>query len=108
MKHPISVSTKPAAAQAGTVELWIPRLRTGSDFPSFLEPRRMAEKALTAVTQETHIQGISTRTVDDLVKSPGKGGISKGLLFRIVRFLSTDSGSERGHPEGQVSQNGLS
>ena len=49
----------------------IPRLRKGSYFPGFLEPRRMAEKALTAVIQEAYIQGISTRSVDDLVKAMG-------------------------------------
>src|SRR4051794_15512933 len=54
--------------RAGTVELRIPKLRKGSYFPSFLEPRRMAEKALTAVIQEAYVQGISTRSVDDLVK----------------------------------------
>jgi transposase-like protein len=63
--------------RAGTVELRIPKLRTGSYFPSFLEPRRMAEKALTAVIQEAYIQGISTRSVDDLVKALGMSGISK-------------------------------
>ena len=61
--------------RAGTVELRIPRLRKGSCFPSFLEPRRMAEKALTAVIQEAYIQGISTRSVDDLVKAMGGGGV---------------------------------
>ncbi len=50
--------------RAGTVELRIPKLRTGSYFPGFLEPRRMAEKALTAVIQEAYIQGISTRSVE--------------------------------------------
>src|SRR5687768_18477318 len=48
--------------RAGTVELRIPKLRKGSYFPGFLEPRRLAEKALTAVIQEAYIQGISTRT----------------------------------------------
>ena len=57
--------------RAGTVELRIPKLRRGSYFPGFLEPRRMAEKALTAVIQEAYIQGISTRSVDDLVKAMG-------------------------------------
>jgi len=57
--------------RAGTVELRIPKLRRGSYFPGFLEPRRMAEKALTAVIQEAYIQGISTRSVDDLVKALG-------------------------------------
>ena len=63
--------------RAGTVELRIPKLRRGSYFPAFLEPRRMAEKALTAVIQEAYIQGISTRSVDDLVKAMGLDGISK-------------------------------
>ena len=65
--------------RAGSVELRIPKLRKGSYFPSFLEPRRMAEKALTAVIQEAYIQGISTRSVDDLVKAMGASGISKSL-----------------------------
>jgi transposase-like protein len=63
--------------RAGTVELRIPKLRKGSYFPGFLEPRRMAEKALTAVIQEAYIQGISTRSVDELVKAMGMSGISK-------------------------------
>ena len=62
--------------RAGTVELRIPRLRKGSYFPGFLEPRRLAEKALTAVIQEAYVQGISTRSVDDLVKAMGMSGIS--------------------------------
>jgi putative transposase len=62
--------------RAGTVELKIPKLRKGSYFPCFLEPRRLAEKALTAVIQEAYIQGISTRSVDDLVKA--MGGASQG------------------------------
>ena len=55
--------------RAGTVELRIPKLRRGSYFPVFLEPRRLAEKALTAVVQEADVQGISTRSVDDLVRA---------------------------------------
>src|SRR6188474_3742188 len=55
--------------RAGTVELHIPKLRKGSYFPGFLEPRRMAEKALTAVIQEAYVQGVSTRSVDELVKA---------------------------------------
>jgi transposase-like protein len=54
--------------RAGTVELRIPKLRKGSYFPGFLEPRRLAEKALTAVVQEAYVQGVSTRSVDDLVR----------------------------------------
>ena len=55
--------------RAGTVPLQIPKLRKGSYFPTFLEPRRTAEKALVAVIQEAYVQGISTRSVDDLVKA---------------------------------------
>ena len=69
--------------RAGTVELRIPKLRQGSYFPGFLEPRRMAEKALTAVIQEAYIQGISTRSVDDLVKALGMEGISKSQVSRL-------------------------
>lgn len=69
--------------RAGTVELRIPRLRKGSYLPCFLEPRRMAEKALTAVIQEAYIQGISTRSVDDLVKAMGMTGISKSQVSRL-------------------------
>jgi transposase-like protein len=55
--------------RAGTVELRIPKLRKGSYFLAFLEPRRLAEKALTAVVRETYAHGVSTRSVDDLVKA---------------------------------------
>jgi transposase-like protein len=71
--------------RAGTVELRIPKLRKGSYFPGFLEPRRMAEKALTAVIQEAYVQGISTRSVDDLVKAMGMSGISKSQVSRLVQ-----------------------
>src|SRR5512139_1268419 len=73
--------------RAGTVELRIPKLRRGRYFPGFLEPRRMAEKALTAVIQEAYIQGISTRSVDDLVKAMGMSGISKSQVSRLCEEI---------------------
>jgi transposase-like protein len=73
--------------RAGSVELRIPKLRKGSYFPSFLEPRRMAEKALTAVIQEAYIQGISTRSVDELVKAMGMTGISKSQVSRLCEDI---------------------
>ena len=73
--------------RAGTVELRIPKLRKGSYFPFFLEPRRLAEKALTAVIQEAYIQGISTRSVDELVKAMGMSGISKSQVSRLVEEI---------------------
>ena len=69
--------------RAGTVALKIPKLRKGSYFPGFLEPRRMAEKALTAVVQEAYIKGVSTRSVDDLVQAMGMSGISKSQVSRL-------------------------
>jgi putative transposase len=69
--------------RAGAVELPIPKLRKGSYFPGFLEPRRMAEKALTAVIEEAYVQGVSTRSVDDLVQAMGMSGISKSQASRL-------------------------
>src|SRR5260370_2846955 len=69
--------------RAGTVELRIPKLRKGSYFPAFLEARRLDERALTAVMQEAYIQGISTRSVDDLVRTMGMEGISKSQVSRL-------------------------
>ena len=73
--------------RAGTVEIRIPKLRKGSFFPSFLEPRRMAEKALTAVIQEAYVQGVSTRSVDDLVKAMGGSGVSKSQVSRLCEEI---------------------
>lgn len=73
--------------RAGTVELRIPKLRKGSYFPGFLEPRRMAEKALTAVIQEAYIQGVSTRSVDELVKAMGGSGVSKSQVSRLCEEI---------------------
>lgn len=73
--------------RAGAVGLKIPKLRKGSYFPGFLEPRRTAEKALTAVIQEAYIQGISTRSVDDLVKAMGMTGISKSQVSRLCEEI---------------------
>jgi putative transposase len=73
--------------RAGLVELRIPKLRKGSYFPGFLEPRRLAEKALTAVIQEAYIQGISTRSVDELAKAMGMTGISKSQVSRLCEEI---------------------
>lgn len=70
--------------RAGQIDLEIPRLRKGSYFPSFLEPRRTAEKALTAVIQEAYVHGVSTRAVDDVVKAMGASGVSKSQVSRLV------------------------
>jgi len=73
--------------RVGTIPLAIPKLRKGSYFPSFLEPRRTSEKALIAVIQEAYVQGISTRSVDELVKAMGMSGISKSQVSRLCEEI---------------------
>ena len=73
--------------RAGTVPVAIPKLRKGSYFPSFLDPRRTSEKALVAVIQEAYVQGVSTRSVDELVKSMGMSGISKSQVSRLCEDI---------------------
>jgi transposase-like protein len=67
----------------GVLSLRVPKLRTGSHFPGFLEPRRTSEKALVTVIQETWIGGVSTRKVDDLVQAMGLSGISKSTVSKL-------------------------
>ena len=88
--------------RAGTVELRIPKLRKGSYFPGFLEPRRMTERALTAVIQEAYIQGISTRSVDDLVQAMGGTGVSKSQVSRLCQEIDERVGAFLDRPiEGE-------
>jgi len=74
---------RPWETRAGRVDLRIPKLRKGSYLPAFVEPRRTAEKALVAVVQEAYIQGVSTRSVDNLVQAMGMTGISKSQVSRL-------------------------
>jgi putative transposase len=69
--------------RAGSIDLKIPKLRKGSYFPGLFEPRRTAEKALAAAIQDAYIQGVSTRSVDELVKAMGTSGISKRQVSRL-------------------------
>jgi putative transposase len=74
--------------RAGTIELSIPKLRSGSYFPSWLlEPRRRAEQALIAVVAECYVKGVSTRRVDELVKTLGIQGISKSQVSEMTKSL---------------------
>jgi putative transposase len=73
--------------RVGTIELQVPRVRDGSFFPTLLDPRKRAERALVAVVQEAYIQGVSTRRVDDLVQALGMQGISKSQVSRICKEL---------------------
>jgi putative transposase len=76
--------------RVGTVELKVPRVRDGGYFPSLLEPRRKAERALAAVVQEAYVHGVSTRKVDELVKALGMGGISKSRVSELCEELDEE------------------
>ena len=71
----------------GPLSLRIPKLRQGSYFPPFLEPRKIAEKALVAVIQEAWIGGVSTRRVDELVQAMGLSGISKSQVSKLCKDI---------------------
>ena len=71
----------------GTLQLRVPKLRQGSYFPPFLEPRKVSEKALVAVIQEAWVSGVSTRRVDDLVQAMGLSGISKSTVSKLCKEI---------------------
>ena len=71
----------------GTLQLRIPKLRQGSYFPPFLDPRKTSEKALVAVIQEAWIGGVSTRRVDELVQAMGLNGISKSTVSKLCKDI---------------------
>jgi putative transposase len=84
--------------RVGTVELRVPRVRDSSYFPSLLEPRRRAERALSAVVQEAYVHGLSTRKVDELVKALGMAGISKSQVSRLCEELDEEVARFRERP----------
>ena len=84
--------------RVGTVELKVPRVRDGGYFPSLLEPRRKAERALAAVVQEAYVHGVSTRKVDELVKALGMGGISKSRVSELCEELDEEVERFRSRP----------
>ena len=84
--------------RVGTVELKVPRVRDGGYFPSLLEPRRRAERALSAVVQEAYVHGVSTRKVDELVKALGVGGISKSRVSELCEELDEEVERFRNRP----------
>jgi len=73
--------------RVGEIDLQIPKLRVGTYFPSLLEPRRQAEKALLAVVQQAYVEGVSTRKVDDLLQAMGLSGIDKSAVSRTCKAL---------------------
>jgi putative transposase len=90
--------TRPWDTRLGTLELAIPKLRQGSYFPSWLEPRRRAEQALVAVVAEAYVQGVSTRKVEALVQSLGIAGLSKSEVSRLCTVLDDQARIFRTRP----------
>lgn len=86
--------------RVGTIQLRVPRVRDGGYFPTLLEPRRRAERALVAVVQEAYVQGISTRRVDELVHTLGLAGISKSRVSLLCQELDAEVERLRSHPLG--------
>src|ERR687892_452562 len=86
----------------GALQLRIPKLRQGSYFPPFLEPRKTSERALVAVIQEAWIGGVSTRRVDDLVQAMGLTGISKSTVSKLCKDIDERVNAFLGRPlEGE-------
>jgi putative transposase len=81
--------SRPWDTRVGSIELAIPKLRSGSYFPSWLEPRRRAEQALVSVVAEAYVQGVSTRKVEALVQQLGIAGLSKSEVSRMATSLDT-------------------
>jgi transposase-like protein len=84
--------------RAGTIALDVPKLRKGSYLPSLLEPRRRAEQALVSVVCQAYVEGISTRRVDDLVKSMGIDGMSKSQVSELAKNLDHKVAEFRNRP----------
>jgi putative transposase len=84
--------------RVGTIELAVPRVRSGSFLPSILEPRRRAERALTAVVAQCYVEGVSTRRVDDVARAMGIGGISKSQVSWLCAELDGVVAAWRNRP----------
>lgn len=82
----------------GSIELLIPKLRKGSYFPGFLEPRKRSERALLAVIQEAYVQGVSTRKVEDLLLTLGVENCSKSEVSRVCQALDDEVAAFRERP----------
>ncbi len=97
LTHRNGYRSRPWATRAGEIELAIPKLRRGSYFPSFLEPRRRSEQALVSVVREAYVAGVSTRKVDQVVESLGLT-ISKSEVSRICQGLDEQVDAFRNRP----------
>src|SRR5579864_6081668 len=88
--------TRPWDTRVGTLELAIPKLRTGSYFPTWLEPRKRSEQALVSVVAEAYVQGVSTRKVEAVVQTLGIASLSKSEVSRLCASLDAQVSAFRG------------
>ena len=93
-----AIAIGPLDTRLGTLNLRVPKLRQGTYFPGFLEPRRTSEKALVAVIQEAWIGGVSTRRVDELVQAMGLSGISKSTVSKLCKDIDDRVGEFLNRP----------
>jgi putative transposase len=84
--------------RVGTVELQVPKLRQGSYFPTLLEPRRRAERALAAVVAQCYVEGVSTRRVEDIAQAMGITSLSKSQVSRVCTELDELVAAWRNRP----------
>ena len=84
--------------RVGTIDLQIPRVREGSYLPSFLEPRRRAERALAAVVAQCYVEGVSTRRVEDIAQAMGSTSLSKSQVSRVCAELDELVAAWRNRP----------
>jgi putative transposase len=84
--------------RAGTIELFIPKLRAGAYFPSFLEPRTRSEQALVSVVMEAYVNGVSTRKVERVVEQLGIQGMSRSQVSRLCADLDERVSAFRSRP----------
>jgi transposase-like protein len=84
-EHRNGYRERPWETRVGEIQLQIPKLRRGCYYPSFLEPRRRAERALLAVIQSAYVEGVSTRKVDDLVQALGLPGMDKRQRIALTQ-----------------------
>ena len=92
---------RPLETRMGSIQLQVPKVRRSSYFPSFLEPRRRWEKAFVNVVAEAYVQGVSTRSVEDLVEAMGAKGMSKSQVSRMSGVLDKQVKAFRERPLGE-------
>ena len=101
VNHRNGYRPRPFETRLGSIDLRVPKVRRGAYFPSFLEPRRRWEKAFVNVVAEAYVQGVSTRSVEDLVEAMGAKGMSRSEVSRMASVLDGQVEDFRARPLGE-------